>query len=45
MGILGSLFLLAMACLDRNRRWFRAAAGGVMLVWNSWTVLLARRRR
>lgn len=45
MGILGSTFLLAMAFLDRNWRWFWAAAGCGMLVWYLWTVLFARRNR
>jgi hypothetical protein len=42
MGILGSAFLLAMAWLDRDWRWFWAAAAGVMLIWYLSTVLFAR---
>ena len=43
MGILASLFLLAMAWLDRHWRWFWAAAGTLMLLWYLWTVLFHRR--
>lgn len=43
LGILASLFLLAMAWLDHHWCWFWAASGAVMLGWYLWTLFFAHR--
>ena len=37
-GILGSLFLLGMAYLDAEWRWFWAIAGAAMLAWSVYAI-------
>ncbi len=41
-GILGSLFLIGMAWLDADWRWFWASAGAIILVWSLYTAFFAK---